>query len=402
MKTQKYNELLISSILLSSLLIASFPSLGATDILELSSATNYGKGLRLVAKQLTLSKNSMLADSSKVQFPEKKWRRKIPGSLGLKKKELDRLARTIGGAGVVIKDGYIVKTWGSQTTKYLWDSASKPIFSTLLFFAINEGRVASVDEKIKKWGWKLKGKDRQISFRNLANMTSGYTRIEASGQRWSYNDFGFGLYAKTILGKVYKTRNNKNAGIRVALHKRRLGKLQFENRQIFAKKKGHLRAYLTVQDFARIGWFWLNKGNWKGEQLLPSWFFSNYMRAGVSSSLKQSEGGKYGAGDYLGVGTYGGKGSQTPLGPGVYGFNWWTNERRRMWPNAPSDAVQANGHWNKQAVTVIPSLGIVAVWYRNHGGDDPRTFKKPMNGYLKILVGSVIALKNSNHTILDG
>ena len=78
------------------------------------------------------------------RFPGTRWETRDPAPLGLKLAWLDRLADTLGGRGCVIKDGYIVKAWGSQSEIGDWLSSAKPVLSTLLFFAIQEGKV---------WGW---------------------------------------------------------------------------------------------------------------------------------------------------------------------------------------------------------------------------------------------------------
>jgi len=54
--------------------------------------------------------------------------------------------------------------------------------STLLFFAMQEGLVKSVDQPIQDFGWPLKGKDGGITFRHLGAMTSGYMRPEGPGE----------------------------------------------------------------------------------------------------------------------------------------------------------------------------------------------------------------------------
>ena len=75
-------------------------------------------------------------------FPGREWERRDPAALGLEGVWLDRLADALGGNGCVIKDGYVVKTWGSQSERGDWQSSAKPVFSTLLMFAIQEGKVA--------------------------------------------------------------------------------------------------------------------------------------------------------------------------------------------------------------------------------------------------------------------
>jgi hypothetical protein len=121
----------------------------------------------------------------------------------------------------------------------------------------------------------------------------------------------------------------------------------------------------SVRDFARIAWFWLHKGRWNDTELLPAHYFDRYRRPQVASSLPATY-APHEAGDYLGVGTFGGDSDQTPHGPGIYGFGWWLNgwsegHAGLTWPAAPADTFQANGHFGAEVVTVIPSRHLVLV-----------------------------------------
>ena len=67
------------------------------------------------------------------------------------------------------------------------------------------------------------------------------------------------------------------------------------------------------RDFARVGWFWLNQGNWSGKQLLPSSYFEKYMKPDVPRDLPRT---KQNGDDYLGIGSYGGGNDQNFPGQG--------------------------------------------------------------------------------------
>ncbi|MBI2093200.1 MAG: serine hydrolase, partial [Candidatus Omnitrophica bacterium] len=91
----------------------------------------------------------------------------------------------------MIKDGYLVKTWGNPSARGGWASAAKPVMSTLLLFAVQEGLLNGVDDLVKDWWLNLDGstqlvaKDASMTFRHLANMTSGYARGEIPGAAWA-------------------------------------------------------------------------------------------------------------------------------------------------------------------------------------------------------------------------
>lgn len=321
-------------------------------------------------------------------FPGVAWEFKTPAEVGMDSAKLDQIAGTIGGNGCIVRHGYMVKTWGSQSTKGDWASASKPVISTLLFFAIEEDRISSVDGLVANWGWSLSTKDQPMTFRHMANMVGNYTRAEAPGAAWAYNDYNIQLYVKTLFDRVYGQSANT-----VALDASRLGALQFQDGSLIASNN---RLSTSVRDFARIGWFWANKGYWNGTQLLPQQYFDDYMKPQVSSSLPKTTAADP-AGDYLGIASYGGGSDQTPYGPGIYGFNWWFNATGALhptsitWPDAPADTFQANGHWGREVVTVIPGLGIVMAYFSGVTlGFEPGNPASSSNQVLKLLAESVM------------
>ncbi|MCI5165868.1 MAG: class C beta-lactamase-related serine hydrolase [Candidatus Electrothrix sp. GM3_4] len=300
----------------------------------------------------------------RVVFPKKEWEEQPSETLCSNAKALGQFTKAVGGSGVIIKNGYLIKTWGNPAGRTMWASATKPVLSTLLLFAAQEGRV-KIDGKVRAFMPELLGKDQEITFHHLANMTSGYARRESPGQAFAYNDYAVKLYHNTLFRRVFSATDPNP----ILLHRTRLGPLQFQDGDVFEQvgKYGWF-VHTSPRDFARIGWFWLNKGNWNGEQLLNKSFFEHYLRNQVSESLPISA---KPARDYLGIGTYGGSGNQSQFGPGNYGMNWWFNSGKRIWPSLPEDTFQANGHWNKETVTVIPSMALVVAGVGNFGPFQP-------------------------------
>ena len=101
------------------------------------------------------------------------------------------------------------------------------------------------------------------------------------------------------------------------------------------------------------------------------------------------------ADDYLSVGTVGGGVNQTPYGPGLFGSSWWFNDTvgttgLRPWPDAPLDIFQANGHWNKEIVVMIPSLNLLVAARGGWGTFVPGDPSSGMNQRLKTLTSAVV------------
>jgi hypothetical protein len=63
---------------------------------------------------------------------------------------------------------------------------------------------------------------------------------------------------------------------------------------------------------------------------------------------------------------------------------------KRTWPDAPRDTIQANGHWNKEVLTVIPSLRMVVAARGNWGRFQPGRAEDEAEQRLKLLKEAVI------------
>ena len=301
---------------------------------------------------------------------------------------LDRFAARIRSSpddsGVIIKDGYVVKAWGDPAARVDWASAGKSALSTMLLFALKEGTLSSLDDPVIDWGWavstdpteRLQGEDRAITFRHLANMTSGFDRVEGPGEAYAYNDNAVQLYARTLL-RVFDAETPQTAFNDAALTPARLGPLEFEDGPVFGTtapmQVGRAETALVTspRDFARLGWLWLNRGHWRGAPLLPESYFTRFAIPLVPNAMPLSVAA---AGTYLLIGTWGNPVTfDMPFGPGLYGLHWWFNglvgkTTRRHWPDAPLDTFAAIGNYPHKAMFVIPSLRMVVAAHGDWSG----------------------------------
>ena len=157
-------------------------------------------------------------------YPGPIWEAKNPSEVGLNPRSIDEIRELLEGRGCIVRHGYVIKTWGSQSQKGDWLSSSKPVFSTLLFFAVQEGRLDSVHTAIGRFGWELCPKDETMTFHHLANMISGYARPEEPGAAWAYNDYAINLYRLTLFDRLFQ-----GTPAAVPNDPQRLGPLQFED-----------------------------------------------------------------------------------------------------------------------------------------------------------------------------
>ena len=183
--------------------------------------------------------------------------------------KLDALRDLVGGRGCVARHGFMVYSWGDQSKSSDVASAMKPVLSTLLLMAVQEGRLKSVEEPVAEFDPRLKtlnnGKDAGITWRHLASQTSGYGLVEAPGRAWSYNDYALALYYDTLTQSVFGTNGTEVLRTRIA------EPLQFEDRctfEAFGSNDRPGRLALSARDFARFGLLYLRHGKWRDKQLL--------------------------------------------------------------------------------------------------------------------------------------
>jgi hypothetical protein len=176
------------------------------------------------------------------------------------------------------------------------------------------------------------------------------------------------------------------------MHPRRFGFLDLEDGLHFRPR--NRRLYASVRDFARIAWFWLNKGLWNGVQILPARYFEEYQQPQVPVELRHTASAD--TNDYLNIGTYGGGSDHfTEFGAGIYGFNWWFNRGGRLhpdrptWPGASPDTVMSIGAGGNCSV-LIPALNAILVSAKgNWGRLQPGDPDAPMNRHIRALVEAV-------------
>jgi CubicO group peptidase (beta-lactamase class C family) len=302
--------------------------------------------------------------TKELTYPDKDWKRHTPAEVGLLADKLRALARLVGGRGCVVRYGRLVFTWGDANKSGDIASAVKPIISTLLLLAVQQGLLKDVDAKVADFEPRLRdlnhGKDAGITWRHLASQASGYGLTEAPGAAYSYNDFALALYYDTLISKVYK-----QDGTRVL--KERLGDLLgFQDRYTFdgLGPKWPGRLAISPRDLARFGLLYLRGGKWKGRQILDPSLVRLALHSPVPANTPLTA-GRYA--DMLpGQRSLGGSRNITPVGPGYYSFNWWLNRinknDQRLFVDAPPDTFVASGHGGKRALWVIPSLDLIVAW----------------------------------------
>ena len=349
--------------------------------------------MKAVALWLCLS--ATLVHAAAQTWPGTQWETCAPEAVGLSTGKLSALRDIVGGRGCVVRHGKMAFAWGDQTKSYDVASAVKPVISTLLFLAIQEGKLASPDALVADFEPRLKslndGKDATMTWRHLASQTSGYGLAEKPGAAYSYNDFALALYYDTLTEKVFL-----QPGLN-AFRQRLAEPMQFQDSISFDKPRPG-RLALSVRDFARFGLLALHKGKWRDKQLVPASAFETMFNSPIPASTPLTS--KQDAEMLPGQRSLGGTKSITPNGPGVYSFNWWLNrtdkEGRRALPTAPLDTILASGHGAKRTLWVIPSLDLVVSWNDSLVDDHDKSPGNPdtkLNRAARLLVAAVVDAK---------
>jgi len=298
-------------------------------------------------------------------FPAAQWEKRMPAEVGLSREKLDALMELVGGRGCVVRQGCMVFSWGDQSRSSDVASAFKPILSTLLLLAVQEGRLKGVDDRVAEFEPRLKtlnqGKDAIITWRHLASQTSGYGLADAPGAAYAYNDFALTLYYKLLTHQVFRTNGTEVLRTRLA------DPLQFEDAYTFnafqrADRDGRLA--LSVRDLARIGLLYLRNGQWRDKQVMRPDLIRMAINSPISAATPLTSGRE--AEMLPAQHSIGGTRNITPVGPGYYSFNWWLNRTnlagQRLFVDAPPDTYVASGHGGKRALWIFPSLDLIVCW----------------------------------------
>jgi CubicO group peptidase (beta-lactamase class C family) len=321
-------------------------------------------------------------------IPGAAWEERTPEAAGLSRKKLDALRDLVGGRGCVVKGGTLVTSWGDLTKSADVASAVKPVISTLLLLAVQEGRLESVDAAVSRVEPRLTGKNEGITWRQLASQTSGYGLAEPPGAAYSYNDYAIALYFDSLMTGVFR-----RPGTEVV--RSRLGDvLGFQDPvsfEAFGPTDRPGRLAISVRDFARFGLLVLRGGKWGDRQVVDPGLMYLSISAPIPRETPRTSGKE--AEMIPGQRTLGGTRNITPAGPGLYSFNWWLNgtddQGRQLFVDGPGDLVAALGHGGKRALLLFPSLDLVVSWNDSSIDDHDRSPGNPgsrLNQAVRLLV----------------
>lgn len=367
--------------------------------------------LRLIAKVylilVFLMASVAQVAAGEAVWPGRTWVTRAPAEVGMDPQKLAVLADYVGGRGCVVRHGCMIYSWGSQSKRDYVYSAEKPWYAHFLWKALEYGKIPSLDQKVYLWEPRLNSinaalgyKDRNITWRHLANQTSCYGVRDNPGEAFNYNDYQMALFWDTLFLKVYGvTYDTVDSAV---LHPMLTDILQCQDNPTFVASghasKGSLG--VSVRDFARFGLLYLREGNWNGEQLISARHAREAVASPLPAMLPNSS--EELAEVIPNQRTIGRVARVQKQGPhrGSYSWLWWTNgvdhTGQRFYPDAPVDLYGAFGG-NGNVMAVIPSLDLIVSWSSlNTTAIDTR------NKAFKRLVQSVTDVTDTRVSIVNG
>lgn len=276
-------------------------------------------------------------------------------------------------AGVVVRAGRMVAQWGDVTRPDTTYSAAKSYVALMAGIAFDDGLIRALDDRVadyaldedftsehnraitwrhllqqtSEWQGTVWGKpdtvdhNRQVGGHETDHARKGLLReLDPPGTRWEYNDVRVNRLALCLtqlfrrsLGEVLRERVMDPIGASSSWEWRGYdnARFRFDGREVESVSGGgHWGAglFISAEDHARVGLLVARGGAWNGRQLLSSRYLAELARPSAANPQ--------------------------------YGFMWWLNTSRGLFPSVPADGMFALGG-GQHVVWVASSLDLVAV-----------------------------------------
>jgi len=280
-----------------------------------------------------------------------------------------------GVNGIVLKGGYIVAEWGDTDREDMTFSVTKSYLSTVAGLAWDDGLIEDLDHPIggyvtddafasehnasikwhnllqqtSEWEGTLWGKP------DIADRREGIDReLQTPGTFWEYNDVRVNLMAYSLLTlfkrplpEVLKERVMDPIGASEdwRWHGYETSWTEIEGERMQSVSGGgHWGGgfFIDTRDHARFGLLALREGRWGDNQLVSSQWFE---KAIEPTEIKQD-----------------------------YGYMWWLNTGRQLFPAAPESAFFALGAGSTNVIYVDRENDIVTVTRWVDGGEHVNEF----------------------------
>ena len=248
--------------------------------------------------------------TTEVVYPNNKWAYTSPANFGF---SLDKLAeiksefKKVGGeAMVVVKDGYVIISWGDVTKPIYNKSMRKSYLNSLIGIEYDQGKF-SLDATLQDLNiddiQKLTIEEKGATVFNLLTSSSGvyhpgaYESQEQKGARpprgsfkpgkffyynnWDFNALGH-IYSKISNKDIFKSLKEQISD-EIGMQDFKLEDTKYE----FQESKSNFPAYrmkTSARDDARFGYLYLRQGKWKNKQLISQEWIAKSFSQHVNTS----------------------------------------------------------------------------------------------------------------------
>ena len=274
-----------------------------------------------------------------------------------------------GPAGIILKDGYIIASWGDTQRVDMTFSVTKSYLSTVAGLAVDRGMFKPQDRVVDLiWDTTFVGAhNQQIRWEHLLNQSSDWSGTLWGGHDWAdrppseggiddwknrsyhtpgthfeYNDVRVNVLAYSLLNvwrkplpQVLKENLMDPIGASPTWrwHGYKNSWIELDgSRMQSVSGGGHSGGglFINTEDHARFGLLFLNQGNWEGKQLLSK----QWIQEATKSSLAQVN----------------------------YGYMWWLNKKgtNRYWEGVPENVFYAAG-FGGNFIIILPDQNVVVV-----------------------------------------
>lgn len=273
-----------------------------------------------------------------------------------------------GPAGMILRKGFLLASWGDVKRVDMTFSVTKSYLSTVAGLALDQGLIRSVEDSVKNYVWDgtFRGAhNAKITWRHLLNQSSDWSGELWGGKDWAdrppregdiddwkmrefnepgtvfeYNDVRVNVLAYSLL-RVWRKplpqviKEGVMDPIGASTTWRWYG---YENSWTNVDGSwvqsvsggGHSGGglFINTEDHARFGLLFLSKGKWDGKQIISERWIEM---------------------------------STEPSGPNPnYGFMWWLNKPgSRQWEGIPENVYYAAG-FGGNFIIIIPDADMVA------------------------------------------
>ena len=234
-------------------------------------------------------------------FPDSQWSLASAESVGLRSEDVNRLfdlsfedSATQGVAlfkqGMLIDERY-ADGFNQDSLATSW-SVAKSFYAALIGISIERGEINSLDDKVSEYLDYFKDNRRDMTLRQLLNMTSGLEMPADEHEKMFFTQDHLAYAKKVDLDKVPDEKfeyNNVNSMLLAdilfratgvpadtLLRERILKKIGMDNVTLWRDSAGNPLTYCcidtTVRQFARFGLLFARGGNWRDQQIVPRQF----------------------------------------------------------------------------------------------------------------------------------